>query len=137
MTTTYPWESRFWSKVQKTDPCWLWMAGKRCGYGVFWDGERDAGAHRLSYVLHKGPIPEGLEIDHLCFVPECVNPAHLEAVTKEENLKRRGVTKTHCAQGHPWIPENIGFNRWQFCKICTRASKARYKARQKAASNGS
>lgn len=81
---------RFWSKVQKTDECWLWTAstaGK--GYGKFYTGRgRGQYAHRFSYELHKGPIPSGLTIDHLCCNPACVNPDHLEAIPNSLNRGR-------------------------------------------------
>lgn len=68
--------------------CWLWQRGKTSsGYGAFsYSGGRSA--HVWSYQQHVGPIPDGHEIDHLCAVPACVNPAHLEAVTHEENMRR-------------------------------------------------
>ena len=71
--------------------CWLWMgtvtAGGADPYGRFWNG-RMAYAHRVSFELFKGPIPEGLVIDHLCRTPACVRPEHLEAVTPKENTRR-------------------------------------------------
>lgn len=72
--------------------CWEWQKSKRSGYGHY--GKFENGkivndfAHRLSYVLHKGEIPKGKEIDHLCRNKICINPAHLEAVTHLENIHR-------------------------------------------------
>ena len=86
--------SRFWTKVDKrphmSDGCWLWMASKRNskGYGQFWADGKIVPAHRWAYEQFKGPIPDGLQIDHLCRTPACVNPAHLEAVTAKENNNR-------------------------------------------------
>jgi len=83
---------RFDAKVQRTATCWLWIgATNQKGYGTFWSGDVRTGAHRWSYEYHVGPIPVGLEIDHLCRVRHCVNPAHLEAVTHAENLRRARV----------------------------------------------
>jgi hypothetical protein len=101
-----PLAERFWPKVQKTETCWLWMAGTdRKGYGVIGQGRRPARmlqAHRVAYELCVGAIPEGLVLDHLCRNPPCVNPSHLEPVTNRENILR-GETfardnslKTHC-----------------------------------------
>lgn len=82
---------RFWAKVEKTATCWVWTGATKYGYGVIGVGRRTEGTvqvHRLSYELHTGPIPEGLQIDHLCFNTACVNPDHLEAVTQQVNLER-------------------------------------------------
>lgn len=67
--------------------------------------------HRIAYELAKGPIPEGLVIDHLCRNPACCNPDHLEAVTQQENARRgnsglKNAIKTHCPQGHPYDKAN-------------------------------
>jgi hypothetical protein len=72
-------------------PCWIWQLGRLPnGYGVGYDEttQRSALAHRVCYVKNVGPIPDGLDLDHLCRVRECCNPAHLEPVTRSENLKR-------------------------------------------------
>lgn len=87
-------EERLMEKVEITDSCWLWTGGHRAyRYGqIKIDGKHQA-AHRVSYELHKGPIPEGLEIDDLCGNGFCVNPDHLEAVTHTENVRRGRLTK--------------------------------------------
>lgn len=80
---------RLATKVSVVDDCLLWSGTlNHSGYGHINVGGRFVGVHRLAYTLHVGPIPEDLEIDHLCFVRNCVNPEHLEAVTHEENLRR-------------------------------------------------
>ncbi len=73
------------------DGCWAWTGALfENGYGAFWDTNNDTNvrAHRAAYQLLRGAIPEGLELDHLCRVRHCVNPHHLEAVTRSENLRR-------------------------------------------------
>lgn len=76
------------SRYREVDGCWLWEGALRGGYGrVKLDGRTQA-AHRASYELHVGPIPSGLVLDHLCRNRSCVNPAHLEPVTTEENIRR-------------------------------------------------
>lgn len=117
---------RFWAKVEMepTSGCFIWM-GKRKpnGYGVFWlDEERVVYAHRFAYELAKGPIPVGLQIDHLCRVRACVNASHLEAVSQQENLHRgEGIAaqharKTHCKWGHHLAL--IGPLKWRRCQTC-------------------
>lgn len=81
-----PIEERFWMKVNKTDGCWLWMGGKDGdGYGGFWLEGKPISAHRYSYQLNIGPIPEGLLVLHTCDQPACVNPAHFFLGTKKDN----------------------------------------------------
>lgn len=85
-------EDRFWAKVNKTETCWLWTASINAGtgYGQFARSHGEGiDAHRFSYELASGPIPEKHDIHHLCHVRHCVNPAHLEAVTRSENLRMR------------------------------------------------
>ena len=103
----------FWAKVNKTETCWLWTgANHGGGYGTVNIGGQFKYAHRLSYEWVVGPIPQGLELDHLCRTPACVNPAHLEPVTHRVNTLRgetfgaENVAKTHCAQGHPYDEAN-------------------------------
>lgn len=125
-------EERFWAKVNKTDTCWLWTAAKICGYGTFGIGGQNVYAHRYSYELLVGPIPTRLQIDHLCRVRHCVNPAHLDPVTQRENI-RRGDTgkhhreKTHCPQGHSYDEENTYRDRrgWRQCVNCRRTRQGR------------
>jgi hypothetical protein len=130
---------RFWAKVNRTDSCWLWTATGYGGYGWFWDGERPALAHRYSYELHRGPIPEGLVIDHLCRNPPCVNPAHLEAVTQQENLMRgrtiyaENAAKTECPYGHPYSEANTYIDGGsRKCRTCRRNHRRRLYALHKA-----
>lgn len=111
--------SRFWSKVRDTGDCWMWAASTGShGYGSFHMGSRLDGTkrrvlpHRLAYTTLIGPIDDGLELDHLCREPLCVNPSHLEPVTHTENVRRgngwsgRKARQTHCIHGHEFTAEN-------------------------------
>jgi hypothetical protein len=124
--------------------CWQWVGcGKDNGYGVHYGviGFRDGGkrrqyyAHRFSYIAHKGNIPDGYEIDHLCRRPMCVNPEHLEAVTRRENLMRGNTVcainaaKTQCPAGHEYSPDNTRTkDNVRKCRACDRVRRRRYVA---------
>lgn len=139
-----PPETRFWAKVNKTDSCWLWTGAIVRGYGVFTPVIPGPllRAHRYSYELLVGPIPDGLQIDHLCRTPLCVNPAHLEPVTPRENTLRgntfqaKNLAKTHCVNGHEFTPENTLLrkpsprlpNGGRWCRTCCREKMRRRRA---------
>jgi hypothetical protein len=135
--------SRFWAKVEKTDTCWLWTGATQTnGYGrVAWDGKVPL-AHRVSYELENGPVPDGLHLDHLCRVRNCVRPDHLEPVPQRTNtLRGTGLTavnarKTHCVRGHEFTPENTGSRPdrpQRICRACKRLQNAARPPRTKAA----
>lgn len=124
------------------DECWTWEAATTwLGYGKFsttrsvWTP-----AHRVSHELFVGPIPEGLQIDHLCRNPRCVNPKHLEPVTPRENTMRGEAPsayhakKTHCPKGHPYSGDNlyVGAKGNRVCRACGR-EKARVKRQREGA----
>jgi hypothetical protein len=125
-------EQRFWRKVDRNGPdgCWLWTRGTDDdGYGIFGTKLWQAKAHRWSYELLVGPIPQGLVIDHLCRIHACVNPEHLEPVTDKTNTLRgfspaaKNAVKTHCKRGHEFTDANTGLHRnGRFCRICKRES---------------
>lgn len=120
----------FWGHVQKAESgCWLWTGARTsAGYGnLRIDGTNDY-AHRVSYRLAVGPIPDGEVLDHLCRVRHCVRPDHLEPVAHAENVRRGagtyGPLRTACIHGHDMTdPTNVyvtpsGQRR---CRTCARA----------------
>ena len=122
--------SRIGAKIalQEGSDCWMWKGAPRGdGYGAMRVRGQEWGIHRLVYTVMVGPIPDGLTIDHLCRRPLCVNPKHLEPVTKRENtLRGFGITaqearRTQCPQGHPYDAKNTRTHRGKrYCRICQR-----------------
>ena len=127
---TRPADERFWEKVNKTDSCWLWTAATNgAGYGVLGMQSAPRGhvyAHRFSYELRRGAIPEGMQLDHICRTTRCVNPDHLEAVTPKTNYLRGAspsainAAKTMCPLGHELAPKSNGK---RFCPTCHNAQR--------------
>lgn len=94
-------------------------------------------AHRVAYEAERGPIPEGLTIDHLCANTRCENPSHMEVVTASENLRRMHAQRnhrrawTHCPQGHPYNEANVYMYRGKRnCRLCRTEAAKRYLARK-------
>ena len=130
-------EECFWAKVEPepNSGCWLWIGAtsNKSGHGRMWSQEkrRLIYPHRFSYELFRGPIPLGLTIDHLCRITCCVNPNHLEVVTRRENVRRmpqyHRLLKTTCPKGHIYQRDKQGHVR---CRICHRSTQQRYVERQ-------
>ncbi len=130
----------FWSKVHVLENgCWQWTASLVQGYGQFVRA-RPRGAHRWAYEHLIGPVPDGLEPDHLCRNKGCVNPSHLEPVTHRENMLRgntvpaRYARQTHCLRGHPFDEANTYHppsSRKRVCRECRGIrSRAQYYRRK-------
>ena len=125
---------------EPTSGCWLWVgATSSHGYGGVSYGGRSMPAHRAVYLMTGGQIPDGLDLDHLCRVRSCVNPRHLEPVTRKENLHRGPSTlsaihtaKTHCPAGHPFSAANTYYRKqgYRRCRACVlQQSAAQYRRR--------
>lgn len=134
----------FWSRVdiRGKAECWNWHSARmHNGYGVACVGKARVAAHRVAYMITIGEIPPGLDLDHLCRNRQCVNPTHLEPVTRRENLQRsaltltgRNVRKTHCVRGHdlstaPIRPRKAGPKR--VCQECQRERDAQRPERRR------
>lgn len=138
-TIEAPKARRFWAKVERDGPipefaprlgpCWLWTGkiNPKTGYGSY----SNSSSHRAAWIFTNGPVPEGLQLDHLCRVRACCNPAHLEPVTRSENQLRglgSGLRKptTHCLRGHEYTPENTYRPPRQNHKVCLECKRTRY-----------
>lgn len=132
------WPERFWRRVEKTETCWLWTGRLAEGYGITSYQGRNQRAHRVSWIMANGPIPEGLTIDHLCRVRNCVNPAHMEPVPNTENVRRgnglfvSNARKTHCKHGHEFSSENTRHapNGSRVCIRCSKDNSRRHRAKR-------
>lgn len=129
--------------------CWVWTGSVGRGRPRIFYGGRNAKAHRVSYEVFVGPIPDGLDVDHLCFLTACVNPAHLRPLERRLNVRRKGgdgllreddarargratlarrsANRIHCRRGHAFTPENTRYvaGRWRDCRACQRERSGR------------
>jgi len=107
-------EERFWSKVNKTDTCWLWTASVGShGYGQFKFGAGPRLVHRISYEWAYETIPEGFLVDHKCHEKLCVQPRHLRLATTKQNGENRGVLDGHNTSGVRGVFWNKSQGKWQ------------------------
>lgn len=131
-----PIAERFWPKVTLSEGCWEWTGALSIGgYGVIPARPCAIYAHRCAYQLLVGPVPDGLELDHLCRNRKCVNPAHLEPVTHRENVLRglRGRMVTHCPHGHEYTPDNLYWHHGRReCRTCVLRRNATARAQRQA-----
>jgi HNH endonuclease len=149
--------ARFWAKVNKSGPvpahrprlgpCWVWMGARTSkgpkGYGLWNRGTPS----RVPYLVHRstyedtaGPIPEGLDLDHLCRTRLCCNPSHVEPVTRRTNIVRGldfRILSAHCRNGHLYDDSNTAYEKTRIpgrqgrrrCKACAAAAQERHRDR--------
>lgn len=131
---------RFWTRYTVTPSgCWEWSTLRTDGYGQVTIDGRKWLAHRYAYTTAVGPIGAGLQIDHLCKNPPCMNPAHLEVVTPHENnmrsdsLAAQRARMTHCPRGHAFTPENIyarpDRKQSRMCRTCCQIRESKRERR--------
>ena len=133
--------TRLWAKVRQEGDCWIWHGHVSSnGYGSLRVGARWVGVHRYVYILTRGPLPDGLVIDHLCRQPRCVNPAHLEPVPHRINVLRGEsfsavyARRMHCKHGHVYTSENTRIDPTtggRRCRVCENRRAAEHYARKK------
>lgn len=106
--------------------CWLWLGASNGLYGNFKVGRRPnrttVGAHQFSYLMYKEPIPDGLEIDHICTNKLCVNPTHLQIVTRKRNQELMSERMIFCKNGHPRDNLYIDGVGKKHCRYCRRTN---------------
>ena len=138
---------RFWNKTEQAGDCLLWTAAKNSdGYGIFSFDKKVEGAHRVSWILSNGEIPDGLSVLHKCDVRACVNPEHLFLGTQDDNMKdaarkgrivrseKAGAQKREfCKQGHS-LSDNpiVGKDGRRRCRPCANRRDREYAERKKA-----
>lgn len=135
MSTVTDLPDRIASRIERAGSCWIWTGWRNPdGYGYArWEG-RDQPVHRVVFAAAGNALLPGHELDHLCLVPACCNPEHLEQVTHAENQRRISLRQTSCRrEGHDWTdPRNVRVrpNGRRWCAECDRvAQRARYAKR--------
>lgn len=123
-------QARFWAKVALPDGngCMVWLAYvNEAGYGQFRHARQTYYAHRISYFMAYGPIPDGMEVDHVrsagCVNRHCVAPLHLEVVDRDENMRR--VRRDHCKRGHAFDAVNTYIRKDTGVRVCRACAKIR------------
>lgn len=125
-----PLDKKFWAHVNKTDSCWLWTGIlNNKGYGVSRYKMHTYLAHRMSYVMENGPIPDGLIVLHICDVPSCIKPAHLRLGTQKDNMAECAAKDRSCfgeRNGHSKLtPESVREMRLEYAEGTTLAELSR------------
>lgn len=106
-------QDRFNYYVEKSEGCWNWTGSLSGGYGAIWDGKRSHPAHRISWELVNGPIPEGIEVDHQCHNKACVRPSHLRPATSKQNKENLRGPNSRNRSGFRGVAWNEKRGKWQ------------------------
>jgi hypothetical protein len=119
-----PIEDRFWEKVEKTETCWNWTAGRNAdGYGIFHNKAIKAPtAHRTSWEIANGPIPERMEIDHTCHNRGCVNPSHMRLASRAENNQHLSGVRKNNKSGYRGVSWHAGDRNWRACVVANKVT---------------
>lgn len=104
---------RFWAKVHKAETCWVWQGATTDGYGRAWIGQKLLRAHRVSFELAHGPIPDGMFLDHICYNRSCVNPDHLRLATPKQNVENRTGARASNRSGVVGVFRHRQSGKWQ------------------------
>lgn len=111
--------TRFNSKHSINGECWQWEKPHSTGYGYFnlmtSEGRKIFRAHRVSYILHVGPIPTGMQVDHTCYNKACVNPSHLRLTSHKENQENRPSARKSSSSGVRGVYWDSGRCKWGTC----------------------
>jgi hypothetical protein len=105
-------EQKFWTLVAKSEGCWTWTASLNSGYGNFCWESKVLKAHRVSFEIANGVIPDGLEIDHICRNRACVRPDHLRAVTRKQNIENHGGARADSKSGIRGVCWHKSAKKW-------------------------
>lgn len=143
---------RFWTHVEhQENGCWLWTGTVNAKYGAFKIGSRTYKtrrmlyAHRFIWEYLNGPIPDGLQLHHVCENKLCVNPEHLELLTVHDHVHKSpnnityiNLHQTHCHRGHEYTPENTyTFRGKRHCRECQRINWRKYDTKNKGVAGAS
>jgi hypothetical protein len=118
-------DARWWRDAAQDHGCWLWQGTTNDkGYGTIWNGHGNVMAYVYGWVMTRGELPEGFELDHVCRNPRCVKPTHMEPVTSSVNHLRK-PPRDVCLKGHPLVPGNVYMYPKSKARLCVECHPTR------------